>query len=74
MDLASWVMNNCEFDTDPIIKYGGVGVELDIQKDYLVVLQHPVTTEYSESRIQIEETLFAINDLGVPTFWFLAEC
>ena len=70
LDLASWVMNNCEFDTDPIIKYGGVGVELDIQKDYLVVLQHPVTTEYSESRIQIEETLFAINDLGVPTFWF----
>ena len=29
--------------------------------------QHPVTTEYENSRKQIEETLNALNDLQIPT-------
>lgn len=47
----------------------GVGGKLDLSKDYIVVLQHPVTTEYGSGRRQIEETLMAIYDLKIPTIW-----
>lgn len=48
---------------------GGVGVDLDPAKPYIVVLQHPVTTEYGQGLAQIEETLKAIHHLGVQTVW-----
>lgn len=51
-------------------RYGGVGEVLDLTEGYLVVLQHPVTTEYGDSRRHVEETLHAVNDLGLPTLWF----
>lgn len=51
-------------------RYGGVGAEVDLSNGYLVVLQHPVTTEYEASRRHIEETLWTIHDLGMPTLWF----
>jgi UDP-N-acetylglucosamine 2-epimerase len=35
-----------------------------------VVLQHPVTTEYEEARRQVEETLYAVKDMGLPVLWF----
>jgi UDP-hydrolysing UDP-N-acetyl-D-glucosamine 2-epimerase len=71
IDLADEVLQKPAFDFDPLLKYGGVGSELpNWQNGYLVVMQHPVTTEYKASRIHIEETLHAINDLQMPTFWF----
>ena len=39
-------------------------------KGYLVVMQHPVTTEYEEARQQVEETLYAVKDFGLPVLWF----
>ena len=33
-------------------------------------MQHPVTTEYEEARQQVEETLYAVNDIGLPVLWF----
>ena len=33
-------------------------------------MQHPVTTEYKESKNHIQETLKAIKSLNYPTFWF----
>jgi GDP/UDP-N,N'-diacetylbacillosamine 2-epimerase (hydrolysing) len=70
IDLAYEVMNHRKNDFDPIKFYGGVGVSIDTTKDYIVVMQHPVTTEYKESRKHIEETLYAVNELKIPTFWF----
>ena len=55
---------------DPIEKYGGVGSWVDISHEYIVVMQHPVTTEYDLARTHVEETLFAVKDLGTPTLWF----
>lgn len=55
---------------DPYAKYGGVGNVLDLSNGYLVVLQHPVTTEPGQARKQIEATLDAVNELGLPTLWF----
>ena len=51
-------------------RYGGVGSRIDLAKGYLVVLQHPVTTEYRLARRHAEETLAAIDALGLPAFWF----
>lgn len=70
IDLAADVLKSPAFDFNPMIKYGGVGAGIDVNEDYLIVMQHPVTTEYSASRKHIEETLYAIEDLKIPTFWF----
>ena len=47
----------------------GVGPEIDPAKPYLVVLQHPVTTEYGRGFDQINETIQAIMALGVQAVW-----
>jgi UDP-hydrolysing UDP-N-acetyl-D-glucosamine 2-epimerase len=72
IDLASEIRINSKLDFNPIHKYGGVGVgaSLNWEKGYVVVLQHPVTTEYTSARKDVEETLKAIYELGIPTFWF----
>lgn len=50
-------------------RYKGVGPPLDPAKPYLVVLQHPVTTEYGRGLSQISETLEAIHGIGMQTAW-----
>lgn len=40
---------------------------LDSKKPFLIVAQHPVTTEYEQCREQIRETLEAISELGIKT-------
>ena len=52
-----------------IQKYGGVGVTTDPTKPYLVVLQHPVTTQYGQGSAQINETLNAVASIGMQTIW-----
>ena len=44
-----------------IFKHKGVGGSLDPEKPYIIVLQHPVTTEFGEGGKQIAETLEAVN-------------
>jgi UDP-hydrolysing UDP-N-acetyl-D-glucosamine 2-epimerase len=63
-------MERPEKDVDPFAKYGGVGAPVDLSGGYLVVLQHPVTTEYEEAREQALETLQAVTEVGLPTLWF----
>jgi UDP-hydrolysing UDP-N-acetyl-D-glucosamine 2-epimerase len=50
-------------------KYGGLGAPIDWTKPYVLVVQHPVTTEYESSRDQIIETIEAIQSLGMQTIW-----
>lgn len=70
VDLAAEVRANPGFTFDPMAKYGGVGPSLDLSKGYIVVMQHPVTTEYQLARQHVLETLHAVRDVGVPTLWF----
>ena len=70
IDLAADVLARPEMDFDPFLKYGGVGAPLDLSNGYLVVMQHPVTTEYGEARGHALETLQAVEEFGLPTFWF----
>lgn len=70
IDIAAEVAARPALDFDPFERYGGVGPRGDLSKGYLVVMQHPVTTEYDEARKQVDETLYAVKDLGLPVLWF----
>lgn len=70
MDLAEEIKQNSELNFDPIEKYGGVGEAINWKEGYLVVMQHPVTTEYKSAKKDVVETLEAIHELDIPTFWF----
>ena len=70
IDLANEIKQNPKLDFNPIEKYGGVGEKIDWESGYLVVMQHPVTTEYESARIDVEKTLEAVYELDIPTFWF----
>jgi len=70
IDLAAETLKNPAFDFDPFQKYGGVGGRFDYFQDYLVVMQHPVTTEYEQARQHVTETLFAVHNSSLSTFWF----
>lgn len=69
VDLADRIMKENVQDFDPFERYTGVGARFE-SDDFLVVMQHPVTTEYEDAMRQIEETLTAIAELARPTFWF----
>ena len=45
----------------------GVGAHVDVSKPFLLVNQHPVTTEYGRGKDQIWETLWALDKLKMPT-------
>lgn len=50
----------------------GIGSILDLERGkYLVVIQHPVTSEYDESLVHINETINALKILNMETVWIM---
>ncbi len=47
----------------------GVGNKTDWSKKFLLVVQHPVTTEFNLSTSQINQTIKAIHKFNVQTVW-----
>jgi UDP-hydrolysing UDP-N-acetyl-D-glucosamine 2-epimerase len=72
IDLAADILDQPALDYDPFTRYGGVGQneEIDLSDGYLVVMQHPVTTEYQQARRHVDETLYAVTEQELPTLWF----
>ncbi|TVM13815.1 UDP-N-acetylglucosamine 2-epimerase (hydrolyzing) [Oceanidesulfovibrio indonesiensis] len=68
IDLAAQAIT-CD-PGDLFVKYGGTGQPLSWDEPFLVVLQHPVTTEYGNSGKQIEQTLEAVSNIAMQTAWF----
>lgn len=70
MDL---VLNELKNDSQKVLSrlfedFTGVGpASMDLTKPFLLVSQHPVTTEFGSNRQQIEETLYALDELQMPT-------
>lgn len=63
--------NSNEVLKDFFKNYKGVGVEFNlIDEPFLLVSQHPVTTELGSNREQIEETLKTLNKLKINTIMF----
>ena len=59
-------------DINPLMELqarAGVGPVVDLSKPYLVILQHPVTTEYEKNLAHIEETVASVSALRMTTVW-----
>ena len=71
IDLA---MEACENDNQSnhqlVKKLGGVGANVKLDEPFIIVMQHPVTTEYTQARCHVEQTLQAIHECAIPTLWF----
>jgi len=53
-------------------RHAGVGDQLSGDRDFIIVLQHPVTTEYGSGLAQINETLKAVHPFaqqGMQVVW-----
>jgi UDP-hydrolysing UDP-N-acetyl-D-glucosamine 2-epimerase len=70
IDLAATIAAEGADGFDPFEHYGGVGSRFPLDDGFLVVVQHPVTTEYAEAQGQVEETLYALHDFDLPSLWF----
>jgi UDP-hydrolysing UDP-N-acetyl-D-glucosamine 2-epimerase len=70
MDIAKDISENADPDYDPQEQYGGVGEDVDVSEDYLVVQYHPVPTEYESQYDKTWELIEAVDALDVQAFWF----
>ena len=71
IDLAMQACDRGDFSIQRASQQlGGVGATIDLSDPFIIVMQHPVTTEYQQARVHVEETLKAINECNLPTLWF----
>lgn len=70
IDIAKQVLVRSDDLFNVFEKYSGSGKKLDLRDGYVVVMQHPVTTEYNESRKHIEITIEALTEIKKPILWF----
>jgi UDP-hydrolysing UDP-N-acetyl-D-glucosamine 2-epimerase len=56
---------------DVLGQFGGTGATIDPDRPFVLVMQHPVTTEYGQGLEQIQETLEAVAAVGMQAlvFW-----
>jgi UDP-hydrolysing UDP-N-acetyl-D-glucosamine 2-epimerase len=71
IDLVAEVIARSQNKLDPDLFAEGVGGRFKLDEPFLMLSQHPVTTEYGEGERQIAETLMAVMELDIPTmaFW-----
>jgi UDP-hydrolysing UDP-N-acetyl-D-glucosamine 2-epimerase len=67
IDLVAEVMQRHLNGPGPDLFSDGVGGVFDLNQPFMLLSQHPVTTEYGEGERQINETLTAIHRLDIPT-------
>jgi UDP-hydrolysing UDP-N-acetyl-D-glucosamine 2-epimerase len=65
IDLVAQILDDDGNGLDAHIFDLGVGVPLDLSKPFVIVSQHPVTTEYGEGERQITATLSAVRKCGL---------
>jgi UDP-hydrolysing UDP-N-acetyl-D-glucosamine 2-epimerase len=56
---------------DTLVPFGGAGSRIDLERPFILMVQHPVTTEYGQGFDQINETLDAVVSMGMQAlvFW-----
>ncbi len=47
----------------------GVGPVFDVGDPFLLVIYHPVTTQFGEERVLVQELIDALAELRMPTIW-----
>lgn len=67
VDLVAEIIRiNGHVDTGDWLDRDGAGAHIALDEPFLLVSQHPVTTEYGEGEQQINETLAALDELRIP--------
>jgi UDP-hydrolysing UDP-N-acetyl-D-glucosamine 2-epimerase len=58
-------------DEGSLARFGGAGSPIDPTRPFVLMMQHPVTTEYGQGLEQINATIEAVSKLGVQAlvFW-----
>jgi UDP-hydrolysing UDP-N-acetyl-D-glucosamine 2-epimerase len=65
--VAEIVEKDGELGSTDWLEREGAGAHIRIDEPFLLVTQHPVTTEYGQGEAQINETLAALQELRMPT-------
>ena len=65
IDLVRESESGCKSD----FKGFGSGYEIDSNEPFILVVQHPVTSEYENATEQIEKTLIAVRSLDIQAIW-----
>ncbi|MGQ0512033.1 MAG: UDP-N-acetylglucosamine 2-epimerase [Betaproteobacteria bacterium] len=66
IDLVAGILAGPEDGLDTHLFDTGVGERLDVNKPFVLLSQHPVTTEFGEGERQITATLEAVREVGLP--------
>lgn len=69
IDIADAVVQTGDEEYDPQDERG-VGANLDVTEDFIVVQYHPVPTEYGDQYEKTWELIEALDRLDVQKFWF----
>lgn len=67
IDLVAEVLERDRNGLGPDLFREGVGGVFNLNEPFLMLSQHPVTTEYGAGERQITESLLAIEQMGLPT-------
>ena len=67
IDLVANILNNEDLNINASLFSSGVGGVFELNKPFVLVSQHPVTTEYGEGEKQITMTLEAVQELQLPS-------
>jgi UDP-hydrolysing UDP-N-acetyl-D-glucosamine 2-epimerase len=65
VDLVAEILSSKDGELSQKLFSDGVGESLDLSKPFLLISQHPVTTEYGEGEHDIAETLDAVREVGM---------
>lgn len=66
IDLVADILNGEEKALESQLFDSGVGESFDFKQPFVLVSQHPVTTEYGAGEAQITMTLQAVRELALP--------
>lgn len=66
IDLVADILDAPEISLESALFDKGVGEKLNFDQPFVLVSQHPVTTEYGAGEAQITMTLEAIRELNLP--------
>jgi UDP-hydrolysing UDP-N-acetyl-D-glucosamine 2-epimerase len=66
IDLVAEILAQDEGPISGDVFAEGVGDKLNLEQPFMLVSQHPVTTEYGEGESQITATLEAVHAIGLP--------
>ena len=66
IDLVAEILRKPSDSLNDSLTSSGVGEAIDVSQPFVIVSQHPVTTEYGEGQKQITETLEAVRRIGLP--------